>query len=181
VSIEYISLLLSCYIIQDIEVNMKWNQWWRTARLQVFKNAVLQAICRVWIQRGSSNSAGIMEDERNGLQIYSKTKKGTSFGYQTSDISNVLVIIDMFRLKIPIIPFRIWRIYLLGGIYQSRSPALVSQSTHFSSYCVCIHIAGCFSFIVCLCLLLFVLSDKFDLFDLILLARNETKSDKDVI
>jgi len=40
-----------------------------------------------------------------------------------------------------------------GGIYQSRCPALVSRSTHFSSYCVCIHIAGCFSFIVCLCLL----------------------------
>jgi len=46
----------------------------------------------------------------------------------------------------------------LWGIYQSRSPALVSRSTHFSSYCVFMFIAVCFSFIVCLfILLLFVL------------------------
>jgi len=48
-----------------------------------------------------------------------------------------------------------------GGIYQSRSPALVSRSTHFSSYCVCIHIAGCIYRLFMFAL--FVLSNKFDL------------------
>jgi len=45
----------------------------------------------------------------------------------------------------------------------------MSRSTYFSSYCVFMRIAVCFSFIVCLfILLLFVLSNIFDLiwFDL---------------
>jgi len=45
----------------------------------------------------------------------------------------------------------------IWGIYQSRSSALVSRSTHFSSYCVCIlhnlSNNNCFSLIVCLYLL----------------------------
>jgi len=53
-----------------------------------------------------------------------------------------------------------------GGIYQSRSPALVSRSTHFPFGILFLHTychAGCFSFIACLCLLLFVLCCQINL------------------
>jgi len=48
-----------------------------------------------------------------------------------------------------------------ASIRAGLLPWCFGQHSLFSS--VCIHIAGCLSFIVCLCLLLFVLSNKFDL------------------